>query len=229
MKKVWKDKYSQPLNFPTRKMAATSFAEAIQIFGKGSVRLIERMDGSVDVVVGKPLDIINKENQRLENTNTNNNNEKSNYSGDEGTSSRQQQTGDGGLLADARNRIQRRSRNGREAQKQGILSQEDRERRNQEDRDTLEKLAKEQRKWVNNVDAELEKKYGKRIGQGSEAWVYLKDKNTVIKSRSLTGYETIQGALRSIELHNTLFPETAMKVIGFGESEGEFTVLLGSF
>ena len=52
--KVWKDRYSQPLNFPTREMAATSFAEAIQIFGKGSVRLIERMDGSVDVMVGSP-------------------------------------------------------------------------------------------------------------------------------------------------------------------------------
>ena len=52
--KVWKDRYSQPLNFPTREMATTSFAEAIQIFGKGSVRLIERMDGSVDVMVGSP-------------------------------------------------------------------------------------------------------------------------------------------------------------------------------
>ena len=35
-------------------MAATSFAEAVQIFGKDSVRLIERMAGSVDVVVGSP-------------------------------------------------------------------------------------------------------------------------------------------------------------------------------
>lgn len=39
---------------PTREMAAPSFNEAVQIFGKDSVRLLERADGSIGVIVGSP-------------------------------------------------------------------------------------------------------------------------------------------------------------------------------
>ena len=158
-------------------------------------------------------------------TSQNINNNESNNSRNEQTPSKQQQTSNGGLLADAQTRIQRGSSNDRETQKQGVLSQEDIDRRNKEDRELIEKFAKEQGKWVEDIDTKLEKKYGEKIGHGSESWVYLKDKDTVIKSRSLTGYDTIQNALRSIELHNSLFPETAMKVVGFGTSDGEFTVV----
>ena len=153
-------------------------------------------------------------------------NNESNNTGNEQTSARNQQTSNGGLLAEAQARIKRGNGNLRESQKQGVLSQEDIDKRNQEDRESLENFAKEQGKWAENVDTKLEKKYGGRIGHGSEAWVYRKDNNTVIKSRSFTGYDTISDALRSIELHNELFPETAMKVVGFGNGDGEFSVIM---
>lgn len=175
---------------------------------------------------GSPLhkDSTTKENNSRSNNKTENN--ESNNTGNAETVAGKQQTSNGGLLADAQSRIKERSNNDRETQEQGVLSQEDIDKRNQEDRESLEKFAKEQGKWADDVDTKLEKKYGSRIGHGSEAWVYLKDKNTVIKSRSITGYNTVSDALRSIELHNTLFPETAMKVVGFGNGDGEFSIII---
>ena len=170
-----------------------------------------------------PENAIKEDNNRSDNKNQSN---ESNNTRNAETPTGEQQTSNGGLLANAQARIKRGNGDLRESQKQRVFSQEHIDKRNQEDRESLEKFAKEQGKWVNDVDTKLEKKYGKRIGHGSEAWVYRKGKDTVIKSRSLTGYETIQDALRSIELHNKLFPETAMKVVGFGESDGEFTVIL---
>lgn len=162
------------------------------------------------------------------NTHSNNkieNNESNNTRNAE-TVAGKQQTSNGGLLAESQARIQRGDGNLRETQEQGVLSQGDIDKRNQEDRESLEKFAKEQGKWADDVDTKLEKKYGGRIGHGSEAWVYRKDKDTVIKSRSITGYNTVSDALRSIELHNTLFPETAMKVVGFGNGDGEFSIII---
>lgn len=175
---------------------------------------------------GSPLhkDSTVKENNSRSNNKTENN--ESNNTGNAETVAEKQQTSNGGLLAESQARIQRGDGNLRETQKQGVLSQEDIDKRNQEDRESLEKFAKEQGKWADNVDTKLEKKYGGRIGHGSEAWVYRKDKDTVIKSRSITGYNTVSDALRSIELHNTLFPETAMKVVGFGNGDGEFSIII---
>lgn len=153
-------------------------------------------------------------------------NNESNNTGNAETSARNQQTSNGGLLAESQARIKRGNGNLRESQKQGVLTEENIDQRNREDRETLEKFAKEQGKWAEDVDTKLEKKYGGKIGHGSEAWIYRKDNNTVIKSRSFTGYDTISDALRSIELHNELFPETAMKVVGFGNGDGEFSVIV---
>ena len=175
---------------------------------------------------GSPLhkDSTAKENNSRSNNKTENN--ESNNTRNAETVAGKQQTSNGGLLAESQARIQRGDGNLRETQEQGVLSQEDIDKRNQEDRESLEKFAKEQGKWADDVDTKLEKKYGGRIGHGSEAWVYRKDKGTVIKSRSITGYNTVSDALRSIELHNTLFPETAMKVVGFGNGDGEFSIII---
>ena len=175
---------------------------------------------------GSPLhkDSAIKENNSRSNNKTKNN--ESNNTRNAETVAGKQQTSNRGLLAESQARIQRGDGNLRETQKQGVLSQEDIDKRNQEDRESLEKFAKEQGKWADDVDTKLEKKYGGRIGHGSEAWVYRKDKDTVIKSRSITGYNTVSDALRSIELHNTLFPETAMKVVGFGNGDGEFSIII---
>lgn len=166
---------------------------------------------------------INTNNSRSNNKTENN---ESNNTKNAETVAGKQQTSNGGLLAESQARIQRGDGNLRETQEQGVLSQEDINKRNQEDRESLEKFAKEQGKWADDVDTKLEKKYGGRIGHGSEAWIYRKDKDTVIKSRSITGYNTVSDALRSIELHNTLFPETAMKVVGFGNGNGEFSIII---
>ena len=185
---------------------------------KGQNKFIEALSDAYNT--------INKENPRSNNINNNNQDNESNNTRSAETPTREQQASNGGLLAESQARIKRGDGNLRETQEQGILSQEDIDRRNQEDREALEKFAKEQGKWADDVDTKLEKKYGGRIGHGSEAWVYRKDNNTVIKSRSFTGYNTIREALRSIELHNTLFPETAMKVVGFGNGDGEFSVIV---
>ena len=175
---------------------------------------------------GSPLhkDTTIKEDNSRSNNKTENN--ESNNTRNAETVAGKQQTSNGGLLAESQARIQRGDGNLRETQEQGVLSQEDIDKRNQEDRESLEKFAKEQGKWADDVDTKLEKKYGGRIGHGSEAWVYRKDKDTVIKSRSITGYNTVSNALRSIELHNTLFPETTMKVVGFGNGDGEFSIII---
>lgn len=175
---------------------------------------------------GSPLhkDSTVKENNSRSNNKTENNESYNTRNAE--TVAGKQQTSNGGLLAESQTRIQRGDGNLRETQEPGVLSQEDIDKRNQEDRESLEKFAKEQGKWADDVDTKLEKKYGGRIGHGSEAWVYRKDKDTVIKSRSITGYNTVTDALRSIELHNTLFPETAMKVVGFGNGDGEFSIII---
>ena len=139
---------------------------------------------------------------------------------------RNRQAENGGLLNDALSKISRRSENLHQVEGQRERSEEYLDRRNREDEKTLEKFAKEQSKWIDEVDAHFEKLYGEKIGSGAESTVYLKDGNTAIKSRSLTGYNTIQEALESIAIHNKLFPETAMRVVGFGRSEGEFIVML---
>ena len=199
-------------------------------YNEGEKRLAKALNDA-----GAVYSEIQKDNQTIGvwtiNTNNSHSNNKienneSNNTRNAETVAGKQQTSNGGLLAESQARIQRGDGNLRETQEQGVLSQEDIDKRNQEDRESLEKFAKEQGKWADDVDTKLEKKYGSRIGHGSEAWVYRKDKDTVIKSRSITGYNTVSDALRSIELHNTLFPETAMKVVGFGNGNGEFSIII---
>ena len=67
--------------------------------------------------------------------------------------------------------------------------------------------------------------YGERIANGSEAYVYAMDGQYVIKARDIYGYKSLDEALESIELHNVLFPATAMRVLGFGRSDGDFNIV----
>ena len=217
---------------PTEPTEHTTSTQAINLKQQLEYVGVSRATDTVTIVSnhvkkeGSPLhkDSTTKENNSRSNNKTENN--ESNNTRNAETVAGKQQTSNGGLLAESQARIQRGDGNLRETQEQGVLSQEDIDKRNQEDRESLEKFAKEQGKWADDVDTKLEKKYGSRIGHGSEAWVYRKDKDTVIKSRSITGYNTVSDALRSIELHNTLFPETAMKVVGFGNGDGEFSIII---
>lgn len=217
---------------PTEPTEHTTSTQAINLKQQLEYVGVSRATDTVTIVSnnvkkeGSPLhkDSTAKENNSRSNNKTENN--ESNNTKNAETVAGKQQTSNGGLLAESQARIQRGDGNLRETQEQGVLSQEDIDKRNQEDRESLEKFAKEQGKWADDVDTKLEKKYSGRIGHGSEAWIYRKDKDTVIKSRSITGYNTVSDALRSIELHNTLFPETAMKVVGFGNGDGEFSIII---
>lgn len=91
---------------------------------------------------GSPLhkDSTVKENNSRSNNKIENN--ESNNTRNAETVAGKQQTSNGGLLTESQARIQRGDGNLRETQKQGVLSQEDIDKRNQEDRESLEKFAK---------------------------------------------------------------------------------------
>ena len=65
------------------------------------------------------------------------------------------------------------------------------------------------------------------IAQGAEAKVYYSYGNTSVVKERTSIYSTWQKALDAIVLHNYLFPETAMKVVGFTrDSDGLMRVVL---
>ena len=69
--------------------------------------------------------------------------------------------------------------------------------------------------WYPNAEADIESEYGSMIAQGAEAKVYYKDGDTSVVKVRTSIYATLGRALESIVLHNTLFHETPMNVIGF--------------
>ena len=131
------------------------------------------------------------------------------------------------LLAGARAVIARGYVGGNQIGGEGILrpkvepSDEDRERQEA----AVEKWAKELGVWHDEATEELEAMYGERIANGSEAFVFFGDEQMVIKARDICGYDCLDEALESMELHNALFPYTAMRITGFGRSDGDFTVI----
>jgi len=65
------------------------------------------------------------------------------------------------------------------------------------------------------------------IAQGAEAMVYYKDGATSVVKERASIYSTTQKALDAIALHNYLFPETTMHVIGFTrDADGLFRIIL---
>ena len=91
----------------------------------------------------------------------------------------------------------------------------------------MEQWAKAARLWVDNADKILTDSFGPMIAQGAEAKVYYREgDNSVVKERASI-YSTTQKALDAIALHNYLFPETAMYVIGFTrDNEGLMRIIL---
>ena len=81
--------------------------------------------------------------------------------------------------------------------------------------------------WFPHAEQDIESEYGTMIAEGAEAKVYYKEGDTsVIKIRTSI-YATLGRALESIVLHNTLFPETPMNVIGFTrDPHGLFRAIL---
>ena len=75
--------------------------------------------------------------------------------------------------------------------------------------------------WFSNAEADIESEYGPMIAQGAEAKVYYKEGDTSVIKMRTSIYATLGRALESIVLHNALFPETAMKLIGFTRDANE--------
>ena len=79
----------------------------------------------------------------------------------------------------------------------------------------IEQWAKAANLWEDNSEKFLTDEFGPKIAQGAEAKVYYKEGSTSVVKERTSIYSTWQKALDAIVLHNFLFPETAMKVIGF--------------
>lgn len=69
--------------------------------------------------------------------------------------------------------------------------------------------------WFEHSESIIEKNFGPMIAQGAEAKVYYKEGDLSVAKERTSIYSTTQKALEAIALHNYLFPETAMRVIGF--------------
>lgn len=80
--------------------------------------------------------------------------------------------------------------------------------------------------WIDNTDVFLENQLGEQIAEGGEAHVYDHGP-TLIKSIGLDYFIQPILALDRISLHNALFPETRLTVLGFGrDSNGLFKIIV---
>ena len=79
----------------------------------------------------------------------------------------------------------------------------------------IEQWAKASKLWVDDSDKILTDTFGPMIAQGAEAKVYYREGDKSVVKERTSIYSTTQKALDAIALHNFLFPETAMNVIGF--------------
>ena len=91
----------------------------------------------------------------------------------------------------------------------------------------IEQWARAANLWEDNSEQILTAEFGPMIAQGAEAKVYYRDGDTSVVKERTSIYSTTQKALDAIALHNYLFPETAMKVIGFTrDSDGLMRIVL---
>ncbi len=70
--------------------------------------------------------------------------------------------------------------------------------------------------WSDYAESELIRQGQKKLSFGSEAHVFSNDKIRVYKTVDLSHCLTLQKALDRITLHNHIFPETEIRVEGFG-------------
>ena len=69
--------------------------------------------------------------------------------------------------------------------------------------------------WVEDSELILTGHFGQMMAQGAEAKVYYREGDTSVVKERASIYSTLQKALDAIVLHNSLFPETFMHVVGF--------------
>ena len=79
----------------------------------------------------------------------------------------------------------------------------------------VQQWAEAKQVWFPDAEADIESEYGPMIAQGAEAKVYYNEGDTSVVKVRTSIYATLGRALESIVLHNALFHETPMNVIGF--------------
>lgn len=91
----------------------------------------------------------------------------------------------------------------------------------------VQQWAKAKGLWFSNPEKLLTSVYGSMIAQGAEAKVYYKAGDTSVVKERTSIYSTLSKAYEAIVLHNALFPETPMSVIGFTRDSDElFRIIL---
>lgn len=91
----------------------------------------------------------------------------------------------------------------------------------------IEQWTKAAQLWVEGSEQIITRNYGPMIAQGAEAKVYYREGDTSVVKERASIYSTTQKALDAIVLHNFLFPETAMHVVGFTrDSDGLLRIIL---
>ena len=80
--------------------------------------------------------------------------------------------------------------------------------------------------WFPNAEQEIEQEFGSMIAQGAEAKVFYQNGDTSVVKLRTSIYATLGRAFESIVLHNSLFAETPMNVIGFTrDADGLFRII----
>ena len=93
--------------------------------------------------------------------------------------------------------------------------------------EVLQQWAEAKKLWVPESEQWIVSTFGPKIAQGAEAKVYYRTGDTSVIKERTSIYATFGKALEAIVLHNALFPETQMKVIGFTrDTEGLFRTIL---
>lgn len=91
----------------------------------------------------------------------------------------------------------------------------------------VQQWAKSKNLWFPHAEQFITATFGPKIAEGAEAKVYYKDGCTSVVKARTSIYSTFAKALEAIVLHNTLFPETQMAVIGFTrDADGLFRSIL---
>ena len=84
----------------------------------------------------------------------------------------------------------------------------------------IEQFARDNGFRIDNTDRTLRLMYGSRIAFGSESIVYFDAKrDLVVKAIDTETYGSVLLALYRVIIHNSLFPEASLNVVGFGRSE----------
>ena len=91
----------------------------------------------------------------------------------------------------------------------------------------VQKWAESKNIWVPDSEKWLISNYGPAIAEGAEAKVYYRTGDIAVIKERASIYATLGRAFEAIALHNYLFPETMMRVIGFTrDSGGLFRIIL---